>query len=66
MIFWFTVNKNLSSILISFSKVMFCLLFHISLTGLSGDSNLLPITSHLVFEFGTSISLLFIAQPVSI
>ena len=64
--FCLIVNKNLSSKAISFTKVIPWLLVQDNLTGDWLVSLLLPNTDHSEFEFGISIFLSVVMNPLSI
>ena len=61
-----TVNKNLSSIDISFSKVIPWSFAHVNLIGDWAVNFLLPATDHREFELGISTFLSVVINPLSI
>ena len=61
-----TVNKNLSSIDISFSKVIPWSLDHVNFIGDCAVSLLLPDTDQIEFELGISTFLSVVINPLSI
>ncbi len=60
------MNKNLSSRDISFSKVIPWSLVHVNITGDWSVNILLPDTDHSELEFGISIFLSVVINPLSI